>query len=319
MTDGLVLGIDTSNYTTSAALVSNGRVISNRKIPLPVAEGARGLRQSDAVFAHTKNLPILMRTIAEDIGGRAVSAIGYSFAPRRAEGSYMPCFLAGVSAANAAAAVSGAKLYAFSHQEGHAAAALYSAGKLDLLDGTSPFAAFHVSGGTTDVLLIEPDGAFMKTERVGGTTDLNAGQLIDRIGVMMGERFPCGAVLEAMAECVPFDEKIRVSVRGLDCSLSGAENKARELYERTGEKSAAAAFTLDYVAHTLDALTCELRRRYEDIPVIYAGGVMSCRRMRTLLGRRDNVYFSEPEFSADNAAGVALLAYRQMMMCTVGG
>ena len=57
----LFLGIDTSNYTTSAALADgDGNIIVNLKRLLPVKEGERGLRQSDALFAHTKNLPLIM-------------------------------------------------------------------------------------------------------------------------------------------------------------------------------------------------------------------------------------------------------------------
>ncbi len=309
----VALGIDTSNYTTSAALVCDGEVVENRKLPLPVKEGERGLRQSDAVFAHTKNLPEIMKLIGEDLGGRAPDAIGFSASPRNSEGSYMPCFLSGKAAAFSAAAASGAPVFSFSHQEGHVAAALYSAGMTWLLDGEGPFAAFHVSGGTTDILLVTPSGGVMKIERVGGTTDLNAGQLIDRVGVMMGERFPCGPRLEALAETVPETRGIRVSASGLDCSLSGAENQAAWMWKRSGDRAAVAAFTLDLVAKTIDRLTGELRTRYGGIPVIYAGGVMSCRRMRGLLGRREGVYFSEPAFSADNAAGCAYLTYRSLL------
>ncbi len=311
MKNGVIaLGIDTSNYTTSAAVVVDGEVISNRKLPLPVKKGERGLRQSDAVFAHTKNLPEIMELIRADLGGSVPDAIGYSGSPRVGEGSYMPCFLSGRAAAHAASAVSGARLFCFSHQEGHIAAALYSAKKTELLDGTSPLAAFHVSGGTTDILLVTPSCAGMIIARVGGTTDLNAGQLIDRIGVLMGESFPCGAALEALSDGMPETRGIRVSVKGLDCSLSGAENRASELWARTADRAVTSAFTLDYVAKTLDKLTDALRASYPGIPVIYAGGVMSCGRMRGVLGKRDGVYFSEPVFSADNAAGCALLTYR---------
>lgn len=306
----IALGIDTSNYTTSAALVLNGIVISNRKLPLPVADGQRGLRQSDAVFAHTKNLPDIMDAIAGDLCGRTPTAVGCSVSPRDAAGSYMPCFLAGRAAAHAAGTACGAQIFEFSHQAGHIAAALYSAGALGLLDGGEPFAAFHVSGGTTDVCIVTPGGREPKIERVGGTTDLNAGQLIDRVGVMMGERFPCGAALEAMAEGAEFNAGLKISVNGLYCSLSGGENKARQQYESGMGGAAVASYTLDFVSTTLDALTGNLRQRYGMIPVIYAGGVMSCRRMRSLLGRRENVFFAEPEFSADNAAGTALLAYK---------
>ena len=154
----LILGIDTSNYTTSIALCTlEGEVVLNLKKLLPVKEGERGLRQSDALFAHTKNLPLLCDELRsfldEHYAERQIVAIGYSGTPRDVEGSYMPCFLSGVATASALSATLGCPSYAFSHQNGHIMAALYSAGRLDLVDGETPFAAFHVSGGTTEVLL----------------------------------------------------------------------------------------------------------------------------------------------------------------------
>ena len=315
MTHTAALGIDTSNYTTSVSLVVDGEVISNRKSPLPVADGQRGLRQSDAVFAHTKNLPALTDLIGADIAaaGVKINAIGVSRAPRDGEESYMPCFLVGIAAAHAASSVTGAPIYEFSHQAGHITAALYSAGRLDLLDGIEPFAAFHVSGGTTDVTVVTPRCGGLDVERIGGSDDLHAGQLIDRVGVMMGMRFPCGPELEKAAACVPVSLSMKTSVRGVYCSMSGAENKAAEIFRETGDVSAAASYTLDFVTVTLDKMTRALRESYASIPIIYSGGVMSCRRMRETLGVRDGVWFAEPEFSSDNAAGTALLAYRKHM------
>ena len=313
MTHAAVLGIDTSNYTTSVSLVVDGEVIANRKAMLPVADGARGLRQSDAVFAHTKNLPAVMDAIKYDMAEACVrvDAIGVSRAPRDGEDSYMPCFLVGLAAAHTASSVTGAPIYEFSHQSGHIAAALYSAGRLDLLDGGEPFAAFHVSGGTTDVTVVTPREEGFDIERVGGSSDLHAGQLIDRVGVMMGMKFPCGPALEKAAADADVSLSVKTSLRGLDCSMSGAENKAAEIYHKTGDIAATAAYTLDFVTATLDEMTKELRKRYTSIPIIYSGGVMSCRRMRRTLGKRDGVWFAEPEFSADNAAGTAILAYRK--------
>lgn len=312
MTHTAALGIDTSNYTTSASLVIDGTVVSNRKAPLPVADGARGLRQSDAVFAHTKNLPELMDAIGGDIAnaGVKIDAIGVSRSPRDAANSYMPCFLVGIAAARAASAVTGAPIYGFSHQAGHIAAALYSAGRLDLLDGDEPFAAFHVSGGTTDATVVTPRGGEFDIDRVGGSDDLHAGQLIDRVGVMMGMRFPCGPALEEAALCVPVTE-VKTSVRGVQCSMSGAENKAAEIFGKTGDIAATAAYTLDFVAMSIYGMARALRAERPGIPIIFSGGVMSCRRMRPTLCGLGGVYFAEPEYSADNAAGAACLAYRK--------
>ena len=113
----IIMGIDTSNYTTSVALMySDGELIANIKEPLPVKLGECGLRQSDAVFAHIKNLPKAMEKASGILNGRSVSAIGVSERPRNVFGSYMPCFLAGLSAATSAAAASGVPLYRFSHR-----------------------------------------------------------------------------------------------------------------------------------------------------------------------------------------------------------
>ena len=187
-------------------------------------------------------------------------------------------------------------------------AALYSAGVMDeMVKGE--FVAFHVSGGTTDVLYVRPDHGRFAIDMMGTSLDLHAGQAVDRVGVALGLKFPCGKELEALAATC--DQKIpkpRICVKGLDCHLSGLENLALSLYEKTGDRALVAAYTLDFIGLTLAEISAEVRCRYPDIPMVYAGGVMSNRRIQTLLGNRfKNVYFSKPAYSADNAAGIALL------------
>ncbi len=317
----LFLGIDTSNYTTSVALAdSDGRVILNLKKLLFVKEGERGLRQSDALFAHTKNLPELMEQLnvfLNDHGrDRSIAAIGVSSKPRDVEGSYMPCFLAGVSAAVTASAVTGAPIYEFSHQNGHIIAALYSSGKTALASGAESFAAFHISGGTTELLLIKPFGSGFSVELIGGTLDMNAGQAIDRTGVMMGLGFPCGREMERL--CLEKGDiphsKTRISVKGLYCNLSGLENLAAKVYKETQDSALTSAYCFDFIADTLVAISEDLRNRYPDIPIVFAGGVMSNKRIAKHLESLGNVYFSAPEFSSDNAAGTALLCQRRYFL-----
>ena len=307
-----VLGIDTSNYTTSAAVIDGGgKVIANCKCPLPVAEGACGLRQSDAVFSHIKNFPTLMGMVRPYLEGGHLVAIGVSEAPRRAEGSYMPCFLSGVAAAEAASAAAGVPLYRFSHQCGHLAAALLSSVREDLFN--VPFAAFHVSGGTTEVVSVKgfsADG--FSVELLGGTADLNAGQVIDRVGVMLGLHFPCGPQLEALAEkAVGRIPKPKISVRGFRANLSGVENQAKKKHDEGTDPAVIAAYVLDFVAETLAALSEAVRETYGEIPIVYAGGVMCNKRIRARLSRFGDVAFAEPAFSADNAAGIALLCKKR--------
>lgn len=311
------VGFDTSNYTTSvAACDQNGRIIANVKRPLTVKEGDRGLRQSDAVFLHVRNLCEVFEELNGLIKGRERIAVGASSRPRSVADSYMPCFLVGEAAAKSFASASEIPGYFFSHQDGHVMAALYSAmnGDTESIEAhlKEGFAAFHVSGGTTELLLVRPCNGDFSVEKIGGTTDLNAGQAIDRTGVAMGLRFPCGPEMERLANAniLPVPRK-KVSVRGLECSLSGLENLALGLYKETDSPECVSAFVFEYVARALDALTENLRKQYPTLPVVYAGGVMSNGIIKNILSSRENVFFARPEFSADNAAGVALLCRRR--------
>ena len=311
----LILGIDTSNYTTSLALCTlEGEVVLNLKELLPVKEGERGLRQSDALFAHTKNLPPLFERLKqflrEHCAGSEIVAVGYSKTPRDVEGSYMPCFLSGVAAASAISAALGCPSYAFSHQNGHIMAALYSADRLDLLEGER-FLAFHVSGGTTEAVIARPVQNGFSVELVGKTADVSCGQAIDRVGVSMGLDFPCGRELEALAKA--YKGKIykhRTCVRDGVCSLSGVENIAARIYAQSGDRQAVAAFVFDFLCETLRDMCRDALCKHGEMPVIFAGGVMSNTLMRKRLSDGVDAYFCEAEFSADNAAGIALLCKR---------
>lgn len=310
------IGIDTSNYTTSVAVANAyGEIVANLKAPLPVKPGERGLRQSDAVFAHTKNLPTLLDGLRAVIREYTPAAVCFSESPRDAEGSYMPCFLSGAVAAHAIAAALELPLFTCSHQSGHVMAALYSSGALSDLQGKE-FGAFHVSGGTTEMLYVTPTETDFAVKQIGGSADLHAGQAIDRIGVKMGFSFPCGPALEQLA--LQNNKKIpkpRISVNGGICHLSGLENLALKLLEAEQDAPLTAAFVLRFLSDTLLAMAKHLRAEHPALPIVFAGGVMSNRiiagELKKALG--DGVYFAAPAFSADNAAGVALLGRAKLL------
>lgn len=306
------LGIDTSNYTTSAALYdSESGSVLQQKVLLPVKAGEKGIRQSDAVFHHTQQLPqVIARLRAEACGLDGLAGVGVSDRPRRAEGSYMPCFTVGSGTARILSDVLGVPAAAFSHQEGHIAAALFSAGRLDLMRGD--FLAFHVSGGTTEALRVEGDGLRLSTACVARSLDLKAGQAIDRAAVMLGLPFPGGAHLEKLALACPDEFHCRPVMRGCDCSLSGVENQCAAMLARGETAGRVAKFCLTAVMQAVIGMTDALRRTYGDLPLVYAGGVMSNGMMRAALSARyPGACFAEPAFSCDNAAGVALLAALQ--------
>lgn len=304
------LGLDTSNYTTSAA-VFDGAGGENIGKLLDVPAGALGLRQSDALFQHVRRLPGLIHQLAERSLLDGITAVGASTRPRAVEGSYMPCFLAGEGQGRGIADALGVPFVAVSHQQGHLAAAAWSAGHMELLD--RPFLAWHLSGGTTELLWVVPEGTDLRAERIGGTTDISAGQLIDRTGVLLGLSFPAGRALDELAGQGSEDGKyFPVKLRGLEFSLSGVENQVKALAEGGGSGREIASFAVETVARTVCRATAEAQERFPGLPVLCSGGVASNSRLRRLLTEHCGAFFAQPRYSTDNAMGAAILAYRSV-------
>lgn len=300
------LGIDTSNYTTSAALFDDDTgTVTQKKMLLPVKPGEKGLRQSDAVFHHTVQLPqVLTELFSENPG--APDCVGVSIFPRREKGSYMPCFLVGKAAAEAIRVSENKPLRTFSHQEGHIVAALFSAKRLDLLKET--FLAFHVSGGTTEALLVTPNDTNLFSVRiVGQSLDLKAGQLIDRTGVMLSLPFPCGKDLEVLSEQSDKTYTVKPTMKGADCCLSGIENQCQAMFRKGESPADIAKFCMCSVLTALSEMVSVLRKEYGDLPVLFSGGVSSNKLLKKELTEKYGAIFAEPAFSADNAAGIAVL------------
>ena len=301
-----VLGIDTSCYTTSAALVSvEGELLGSARRLLTVGEGERGLQQSQGLFQHVKNLPDMIGQVMQ--GAPQICAVCASVRPRPAEESYMPVFRAGESQARAAAALLRVPFYPVSHQEGHVRAAMVDAG----IDAGRPFLALHLSGGTTEILLADQG----RLTLLGGSLDLHAGQLVDRTGVRMGLGFPAGPALEKLAMQAAPQGLLGVSIKGTSCNLAGAENKI-ERWLAQGELSCEqiAAEVFDFLCRTIERMienACEATGARQ---ALLAGGVASSTLLRSMLNvrakkRRLNcrLHYAHPELSGDNAVGVALL------------
>ena len=302
------LGIDTSNYTTSAAAyLEDGGMISEKKL-LPVAAGEKGLRQNDAVFLHVKQLPEVAGKLFSRLPeGAELAGVGVSTRPRDAEGSYMPCFLVGRTFAHGIATSHGVPLKELSHQAGHVAAALYGAGRVDLL--ASDFISFHISGGTTEGLFVRSSRGGVSVDIVSKTLDISAGQLIDRIGVRLGFGFPAGAEMDKLALAHAGDVSAKPVLKGSDCCLSGVENVCARLLGEGAAPEYVAAYCFGYVAEMLVRVSARLREERGGVPILFAGGVMSSEYIRNYVSARvENAIFTKPEFSSDNAAGTAFLA-----------
>lgn len=306
----LYLGVDTSSYTTSVSCVSDEGIVFEQRTVLSVPLGARGLRQSEALFQHVKNLPSLMGTMLATVDRRAVAAVAFSAKPTAAEASYMPVFLAGALAAKTAAASLGVSFFEATHQAGHVRAAMM--GNERMLPERA-FLALHLSGGTTDVLSVqrEPGGRLGAIECLGAGSDLHAGQFVDRVGVALGLPFPSGPNLETLATgAVKREIKLPASVRGLTCSFSGQETQALRLLESGAAKAEIAYAVYDCLARTIEKLLRTAVERTGIDAALLSGGVSGSPLLRRLIGERlkMRLFYAPPGLSSDNAVGVALLA-----------
>lgn len=303
-----VIGFDTSNYTTSIAYFDGVDGMNCSKL-LPVKLGQLGLRQSDAVFHHTNSLPELSDRLFSSLGNVSIEAVGVSTRPRAVDGSYMPCFLVGISHARLLANAFGVPLVECSHQQGHVAASLWSSGHMELMD--EPHLAWHLSGGTTELLLVEPEGRSVKCTRIGGTTDISAGQLIDRTGQLLGLSFPAGKHLDERSMEATGGEVFCAKCSASEFSLSGVQNKVQKFHDTYKDDAETAAYALRCVCAVVHKATVQANDAYPGLKTVFSGGVASNSMLRKAMSSLDCV-FCPPQYSTDNAMGVAVLAHRAM-------
>ena len=302
------IGFDTSNYTTSVAYFDGKSGLNCSKL-LPVKQGELGLRQSDAVFAHIKGLPELSGRLFSHISADSVQAVGVSTRPRAVDGSYMPCFMVGYTHAKMLSDALHVPLLEFSHQQGHVAASLWSAGHLELMD--TPHLAWHLSGGTTELLLVEPEGKNVRCTRIGGTSDISAGQLIDRAGKLLELPFPSGKHLDALSQTAQGREVFKVKCPEMEFSLSGVQNKVEAFHRAGGDPVETAGYALRCVCAAVMQATKNALKAYPGLRVVFSGGVASNSMLRRELLPLEPI-FSEPQYSTDNAMGIAVLTARAM-------
>lgn len=311
----VVLGIDTSNYTTSLSVVRNNIILSDIRQLLTVESGKRGLRQSEAVFKHMQNLPCLMERLKDEIKYLNIDAICVSTKPRPVNDSYMPVFKAGECFADFLGSFMNIPVYKISHQEGHIEAGLFSTG----LPLKAKFITVHLSGGTCEILKVSPNESGFDIEIIGGTNDISAGQLIDRVGVFLGYDFPCGKVLDGLA--INGDHRnctIPYSCINSYMSFSGPETKAKKLIESGKEPKDVCAAVFENITLALKKTLSYCMEKYGIYDILFVGGVSSSIYIKNRLKTeykdgRARLHFCDPIYSTDNSVGVALYCSNHLM------
>lgn len=305
----VLLAMDTSNYTTSLAVIEkSGHILLDRRLVLKVRQGERGLRQSDALFQHMQNLPELLGDCFYAFPGIEIAAIAVSDKPRPQEESYMPVFSAGLNFGRALAASLRVPLFRFSHQEGHIAAGAYGTGIL----WEEPFLAFHLSGGTTELLSVKEGSVTL----LGGTRDISFGQVIDRIGVLAGLSFPAGKEMDKLAkEGFPSgDSHLKpVYFQGLDLNLSGLETQVEKWFCKEGPSLSTVCYELfQIIAQALVAWSVSAMDKTGCSKILFTGGVASSSFIRNAVTKqfmeiKGDIIFGDSVLSSDNAVGIGLL------------
>lgn len=313
----VILGIDTSNYRTSLCLINlQGSIVAEEKQLLMVGTGKRGLQQSEALFQHVKQLPLLAKNMT--MNHYRLVAVAVSRKPRPVEGSYMPVFLAGEMVAEMISHFQQIPLFYTTHQEGHIAAGEYTLEKPIEQDH---FLAVHLSGGTSELLECRRHTGGYEIQQLGGTKDLHAGQLIDRIGVALGLPFPSGPYLEEMGRTIDLEETdfyVPSSVKGYWFSFSGPEAALLRALKEGVSPAKIARGAESCIANTLEKV---LRKAIEEgypKDILIVGGVAANSYLRNRLIHRlspksigARLYFADLHYSGDNAFGVARLGLNQ--------
>ncbi len=304
----MIIGIDTSCYTTSLAVIekTTEEILFDRRRLLQIKLGERGLRQSEAVFQHLKNLPELLNMDT----GLQVSLVSAAVSPRPVAGSYLPVFKVGESFGESIAGLLGVPFLSTSHQEGHIRAGLTGyQGQM-----TQTFLAWHVSGGTTELLKVAPKDFGYDITKIGGSTDLQVGQFIDRVGVALGGGFPAGVFLEKLALQSFTSETLPVVTKDLTVSFSGPASAAERLIKSGADQPEIAKKVFNCIAKSLFKVTMEAINRFQINQVLIVGGVASNQLIREFLlnnGSSEEIefIFGAKELSSDNAVGVGLIGF----------
>lgn len=316
----LSLGIDTSNYKTSVAITDeHGNIVYQKSDYLEVDKGERGLRQSIAFFKQSNALPAMISDAFAYVNPSDIELVAVSDRPRRVEQSYMPVFLAGVNAAEMIAGMLKVPLYKFSHQEGHIEAVLSTSN----INEPSKWIMYHLSGGTTEILMCERNLLGFQATQIGGTYDISIGQLVDRVGVKMGYQFPAGEHLDEICQNTELTElpsRIK-NVEGY-FNLSGIETEILRQVNSDGEGQALIPGLFYRISQLIFETALDLSKMYGIRTIYLAGGVASSKTVRWTISKMYDAYmekcsdkehrdfefvWGDRRLSGDNAVGISLL------------
>jgi N6-L-threonylcarbamoyladenine synthase len=312
--DIIILGIESSCDDTSAAILKNETILSNRIAGQKIHEIYGGVVPELASRAHQQNIiPVVDVAIKEaGINPKDIDAVAFTRGP-----GLLGSLIVGTSFAKAFALGLGIPLLEVNHMQAHILAHFIDDPDKD--KPNFPFLCLTVSGGHTQLVLVED---FTKMTIVGSTIDDAAGEAFDKTAKLLGLPYPGGPLVDKYAKAgnpLAF-EFTKPSMQGYDYSFSGLKTNVLQFLQKTTQQHP------DFIAENLNDICASVQRTIIDIlfdkfisaaihfnvkEIAIAGGVSANSGLRTRLieegeKRGWKTHIPRFEYCTDNAAMVAM-------------
>ena len=313
----VILGIESSCDDTAAAVLADGRILSNVVASQEVHRLYGGVVPEVASRAHQENIvPVVDQALKQaGVSKEQLSAIAFTRGP-----GLIGSLIVGTSFSKALAMSLDIPLVEVHHMQAHVLAHFAEDPKPGF-----PFLCLTVSGGHTQIVLVRD---FLDMEVLGSTLDDAAGEAFDKTGKLLGLDYPAGPLIDQWAQKgKPVFEFPEPKIRGLNFSFSGL--KTAILYflrDKVKEDP-------DFIQKNLADICASVQQRIVTIllsklrkaarqtgirEIAIAGGVSANSGLRTALekmGKKEgwNTYIPRFEFCTDNAAMIALAGYYKFL------
>lgn len=315
----IILGIESSCDDTAAAIIKNGRLLTNIVANQSIHKLYGGVVPELASRAHQQNIiPVVDQAIRQaGISKEEISAVAFTRGP-----GLMGSLLVGTSFAKAFAMGLNVPLIEVNHMQGHILAHFIEDAAGNSHMPPFPFLCLTVSGGHTQIVLVKD---FFDMQVIGETIDDAAGEAFDKAAKIMGLPYPGGPLIDKYAKtgntkAFAFTKPV---IPGLDFSFSGLKTGFMNFINSNMSKDGSfieqnlANICASFQSTVIEILISKLKRAVEQTGVnnvAIAGGVSANSGLRNELERMKQdshweLFIPKFEYCTDNAAMIAITGY----------
>ena len=323
MTKKIILGIESSCDDTSAAILSDGYILSNVVANQKVHQEYGGVVPELASRAHQQNIiPVVDTAIKEaGINKEDLSAICFTQGP-----GLLGSLLVGSSFSKSFALGMNIPLIAVNHMQGHIMAHFIKEENADKKYPKFPFLCLTVSGGHTQIVIVK---SLIDMNVIGETLDDAAGEAFDKSAKILGLTYPGGPLIDKYGK---IGDKYKFTfgkhkVGKLDFSFSGIKTSIKRVIETGVDRNP------NFINENRDDLCASIQYTIVDIlikklmkaskelginEIAIAGGVSANSYLRERLLElkekyKKDVYIPKFEYCTDNAAMIAISGYYKLI------